>query len=78
MAHMMATCDWMPLILRPFVSGLFWPLLLYVFINYKILTGMSSEEGQQSIDRSVYDEIFALPIIFYTLVGLRTSGRVAT
>lgn len=41
MAHMMVTCDWMPLTVRPFVSGLFWPFLLYVFMNYKIITGIS-------------------------------------
>jgi hypothetical protein len=76
MAHMMATCDWMPLVLRPFISGLFWPLLLYIFINYKILTGFG--DAQEGVDRSVFTEIFTLPIMFYALVGLRTSGRVNT
>lgn len=42
MVHMMITCDWMPLKVRPFVSGIFWPLLLYVFVNYKIITGIIS------------------------------------
>lgn len=40
MVHMMISCDWMPVKLKPFVSGIFWPFLLYVFMNYKILTGI--------------------------------------
>jgi hypothetical protein len=44
LAHMMLTCDWLPLIARPFVSGMFCPLLLYVFFNYKILTGFQKDD----------------------------------
>ena len=84
MAHMMVTCDWMPLILRPFISGIFWPFLLYAFMNYKIITGISGEGDQNTkdeanqLDRTVFAPLFLLPIILYTLVGLRTSGRVNT
>lgn len=44
LAHMMLTCEWMPLTIRPFVSGMFWPLILYVFFNYKIITGFQNDD----------------------------------
>jgi hypothetical protein len=46
MAHIMLTCEWMPLRLRPFVSGLFWPFFLFVLMDYKTIIGFQSDDNQ--------------------------------
>ncbi len=83
MVHMMLTFDWLPLFLRPFVSGMFWIILLFIFANYKIITGFSNEDintnnDLENLDRSANTIIFSMPIVLYVLIGLRTSGKVKT
>ena len=48
MAHMMLNCDWMPIFLRPFVSGIFWLLVVLAFLNYKIIVGFGNDENSNS------------------------------
>ena len=73
MAEMILSCDWMPLMLKPFLSGLFFPLLILIFLNYNILVGFKGEE-----DRIANIYIMGLPVIFYALTALRTSGSHST
>ena len=48
MAHMMLNCEWMPIFLKPFVSGIFWLLLILAFLNYKIIVGFGNGESTNS------------------------------
>lgn len=85
MAHMMLTCEWMPLRARPFISGMLWPLFLFLFVNYKIIVGFGTPSSDQdnansseNINREINEVILFLPIIFYILCALKTSGVVNT
>ena len=69
MAQMMTTCECMPLIARPFISGLFLPLLLIVFLNYNVLVGFNNDT-----DRSANLYIMLVPLVMFALTALRTSG----
>ena len=39
MAHMLLNCDFLPIFVRPFVSGIFWLLSALAFLNYQIIVG---------------------------------------
>lgn len=47
MVHMMLTFDWIPLIVRPFISGMFWMIFVYIFVNNKIITGFGDNDQQK-------------------------------
>ena len=69
MASMMVTCDFMPLVARPFISGLFFPLLLIAFLNYNVLVGFNNDT-----DRSANIYIMLTPLVMFALTAIRSSG----
>ena len=73
MVSMMLNCDWMPRILKPFISGLFLPLILITFLNYNILVGFDDDSTRTA---NIY--IMIAPIILFALTAVRTSGSHST
>lgn len=53
MVHMMLTFDWIPLIVRPFISGMFWMIFVYIFVNNKIITGFGDNDQQKQNAQNV-------------------------
>lgn len=68
MCNMMLNFQWMPLRIRPFVSGMFLVIAGLMVMNWKIL-------GEQKTSGLV---IMMLPILLYILVALRGSGSMST
>jgi len=69
-AEMMFTCEWLPIWIRPFVSGLFFPLIFLLFFNFNVIYGVAS------LDFTALHLFSYLTILFYILTGLRTAGAV--
>ena len=69
----MCGCNWMPLIIKPFITGLFFPLILLIFLNYNILVGFKNDGTRTA---NIY--IILMPVILYILTTLRTSGSHST
>jgi hypothetical protein len=60
----------MPLQLKPFVSGLFFPLLFLMFFNYNIIANTISQDALKVF--------IMLTLFFYALVAIRGSGTIKT
>ena len=69
MASMMVTCEFMPLIARPFISGLFLPLVLVIFLNYNVLVGFDNDTNRSA---NIY--IMLVPLVMFALTAIRSSG----
>lgn len=70
MLHMMLNFQCLPNVVRPFISGMFWPLILLVFLESSIL--------KIDFSLSFSSVILVLPVVIYTLVAIRGPGNLAT
>ena len=67
--EMMLTFDWIPLRIKPIISGLFFPLIFLLFFNYNVVVGVSSTN-----DTLKY--ISYTTMIVYLLVCLRGNSKI--
>lgn len=70
MFHMMLNFECIPNIVRPFLSGMFWPLVILLFIHHNIL--------KIEFVPSVSAAIILLPLTLFVLIALRGPGNLST
>ena len=68
MFHMMLNFEWLPNRLRPFVSGMFFPLIILTILNSNVL----GIELALSLDST----ILLMPLFLFTLTALRGTGTI--
>ena len=69
MFHMMLNFEWLPNRVRPFISGIFVPLIILTLLNSNVL-GIELTLSPNSI-------VLLLPLFLFTLTALRGTGNIA-
>ena len=68
MFHMMLNFEWLPNRVRPFISGMFLPLIFLIILNSNVL-GIE-------LNLTLHSIILLMPLFLYMLTSLRGTGNI--